>query len=172
MPVLKNTRHEKKGKTIPVKQAKNRRVRLAVHGSRTLSDERVRILLLEAIEQHSGHVVIVTHGEPEGVCEMARRICKEKALPLKLHFLNFRYLRGAFEHRSKAVIEDSDEHILIHDGESKGTANEKKLIEKKGHQFAYHVLPKTEYKKSVGFPVKEDWDNLDLDADEETKDGW
>ena len=66
-------------------------------------------------------------------------------------FLNFKYLRGAFEHRTKDVIKEADYFVIIHDGESKGTMNEKKLIEKSGKPHEYHILEKTVHKKSVGF---------------------
>lgn len=66
---------------------------LSVHGSRTLKDERVKILLIEEIETHK-ITEIVTHGEPDGVCKVARDLCKEKAIPLKLHHLNFKFLQG------------------------------------------------------------------------------
>ena len=131
-------------------------MKLSVHGSRTLSDERVKILLLEEIEAH-GITEIVTHGEPDGVCKVARDLCREKAIPLKLHFLNFKYLRGAFEHRSIDVLKDGDRAIFVHDGKSKGTSNELKLARKMGVPYAYHELEQTEYKVSVGFEVTEDW---------------
>lgn len=131
-------------------------MRLSIHGSRTLNDERVRIIILEEIEKHDP-AVIVTHAEPEGVCEAAKNICKEKAIPLKLHFLNFRYLRGAFEHRSKAVLKDADYAIFIHDGKSKGTSNEIKLAEKMGVPHTVHVLDVTKYKSSVGFDIDVEW---------------
>lgn len=83
----------------------NKGFNLSIHGSRTLKDERVKIIILEEIEKHKPST-IVTHAEPGGVCEIARKLCKEKAIPLKLHFLNFRYLRGAFPQRSKAVFKD------------------------------------------------------------------
>jgi hypothetical protein len=131
-------------------------MKLSVHGSRTLSDERVKILLLEEIETH-GITEIVTHAEPDGVCKVARDLCREKAIPLKLHFLNFKYLRGAFEHRSIDVLKDGDRAIFVHDGKSKGTSNELKLARKMGVAYSYHELKPTEYKVSVGFEVTEDW---------------
>jgi len=131
-------------------------MKLSVHGSRTLSDERVKILLMEEIETH-GITEIVTHAEPDGVCKVARDLCREKAIPLKLHFLNFKYLRGAFEHRSKDVLNDGDRAIFIHDGISKGTANELKLAEKMNIPFTYHELEKTKFKNSVGFEITQDW---------------
>lgn len=135
----------------------NKPFRLSVHGSRTLRDERVRIIILEEIEKYHP-TTIVTHAEPEGVCEMARQIAKEKAIPLKLHFLNFRYLRGAFEHRSKDVLNDCDFSVFIHDGKSKGTANEIKLAEKMGIAHQCYRLEKTQYKSSVGFEIDAAWD--------------
>ncbi len=130
--------------------------RLSVHGSRTLKDERVKILLLEEIEKYT-ITEIITHAEPEGVCEIARDLCREKAIPLKLYFLNFKYLRGAFEHRSKDVLRDADRAIFIHDSKSKGTANELKLAIKMNIPYTYHELEKTEHKSSVGFDITEEW---------------
>ena len=76
---------------------------------------------------------------------------------MKLHFLNFKYLRGAFEHRSRDVLKDGDRAIFIHDGKSKGTANEVRLAKKMGVPYAYHELEPTEYKRSVGFEIAQDW---------------
>lgn len=131
-------------------------MKLSVHGSRTLNDERVKILLMEEIEAH-GITGIVTHGEPDGVCRVARDLCREKSIPLTLHFLNFKYLRGAFEHRSIDVLKGSDRAIFIHDGKSKGTSNEVKLAEKLKVPYAYHRIEKTEHKTSVGFEITQDW---------------
>ena len=140
-------------------------MKLSVHGSRTLKDERVKIILMEEIEKY--HITeIVTHAEPEGVCEAARALCKEKAIPLKLHFLNFRYLRGAFEHRSKDVLKDADRAIFIHDGKSKGTQNEMALAEKMSIPYTKHQIGPTPYKSSVGFEITELW-GAALDVDEQ-----
>jgi hypothetical protein len=131
--------------------------RLGFHGSRTLKDERVRIIILEEIEKHKP-TMIVTHAEPEGVCELVRKIAREKAIPLKLHFLNFKYLRGAFEHRSKDVLADTDYHIFIHDGRSKGTSNELKLAQKMKLDHTVHTLEITRFKSSVGFEIDTEWE--------------
>jgi hypothetical protein len=135
----------------------NNRFHLSIHGSRSLKDERVKIIILEEIRQHNP-TAIVTHAEPGGVCEVARSICREHAIPLKLHFLNYKYLRGAFEHRSKAVIADSDHSVFIHDGKSKGTANELKLAKKMGVSHSEYTLDPPQYEASIGFPVDGDWD--------------
>ncbi len=130
--------------------------RLAVCGSRTLSDERVKIILLETIEAE-GITEIVTHAEPEGVCQVARDLARERAIPLKLHFLNFKYRRGAFEHRSKDVFADCDCAVFIWDGKSKGCANEKILADKMGIPYAFHELTVTPFTASVGFEIDQDW---------------
>ena len=136
--------------------------RLSFHGSRTLSDERVKIIILEEIEKYKP-TTIVTHAEPGGVCAMVRGLCKEYAIPLKIHFLNFKYLRGAFEHRSKDVLQDSDHSVFIHDGKSKGTSNELKLAKKMNIPNTLHQLEKAKHKESVGFDIDIEWDKLDLD---------
>ncbi|MBW2650660.1 MAG: hypothetical protein JRC66_06565 [Deltaproteobacteria bacterium] len=144
----------------------SRKLRLSIHGSRTLTDERVKIILLEEIGKYNP-TTIVTHAEPGGVCEVARNLCKERAIPLKLHFLNFKYLRGAFEHRSRAVLKDCDHSVFIHDGKSKGCSNELKLAKKMGLPYTYHELSPAEYDKSVGFEIETDWDKTALvDVDE------
>ena len=146
-------------------------MKLSVHGSRTLSDERVKIILLEEIKEH-GVTQIVTHAEPEGVCAVARQLCRDLAIPLKLHFLNFKYLRGAFEHRSIDVLNDSDRAVFIHDGKSKGTANELKLAQKRGLPYRYEELEQTIYKSSVGFDAR-GWqiNKTTHDISENLKDG-
>lgn len=140
-----------------------RKFHLSFHGSRTLKDERVKIIILEEIKKHNP-TTIITHAEPGGVCQIARNLCKEKAIPLKVYFLNFKYLRGAFEHRSKDVLDDSDYSVFIHDGKSKGTANELKLSKKMNVPHSCHKLKIAEHKTSVGFEIETDWDKLDLDT--------
>jgi len=145
------------------KHAGGHPTKLSVHGSRTLKDERVKIILLEEIEKH-GVTEIVTHAEPGGVCGVARDLCKEKAIPLKLHFLNFKYLRGAFEHRSLDVLKDADRAIFIHDGVSKGTSNELKLAKKIGIAYNYFTVEPTKYESSVGFEIDKPWDEVSFEA--------
>ena len=136
-------------------------------GSRTLKDERVKIILLEMMLKYKP-TEIVTVQEPAGVCEVAQKVAKETATPLHLFFLNFRYLRGAFERRSKEAIKYSDHFILIHDGESKGTANELKLVEKSGKPFEYICLEVSKQQKSIGFNVSSSWDT----AEDSENDTW
>lgn len=131
-------------------------VKMSIHGSRTLSDERVKIILLEEIDKNK-ITEIVTHGEPEGVCGIARSLCREIAMPLKLHYLNFRYRRGAFENRSKAVLLDANIALFIHDGKSKGTNNELKLAKKLKVKCIFYELKPSEHKTSVGFEIENEW---------------
>lgn len=136
--------------------------KLSIHGSRGLDDERVKIIILEMIKKHNiKH--IVTHGEPQGVCEVARKIAKEYAIPLTQHYLNFAKLRGAFEHRSIAVINDADVHLIVWNGESKGTNNEMKMIQKKKLNALICKLEPAKHETSVGFIPNDDW-SMDSDG--------
>ena len=115
-------------------------MRLSIHGSRTLTDERVKVLILEAIATH-GVTAIVTHGEPDGVCGVARKLCQQIALPLHLHFLDFKFKRGAWARRSEAVLSACDRCLFVWDGKSKGTSNELALCVKRGLPHDLHTLP-------------------------------
>ena len=137
--------------------------KLAVFGSRSLCDERVFILIAE--ELRKGFTHIITCQEPGGVSEVAQKVAKQYGYPLQCHFLNMQYLRGAFEQRSKEVIVEADEFLVIHDGQSKGTANELKLVKKSGKPYRYEILEKAEYSKSIGFNIDKEWDTtIDEDA--------
>ena len=138
-------------------------VRLGVFGSRTLKDERVEVLIMEAM-RNGGFTMIVTCQEPQGVSEVAQRVGKKYGYPLELHFLNMQYLRGAFEQRSKEIVEVCDAFLIIHDGTSKGTANEKKLADKSGKPVQYEVLEVTPYDRSVGFSITSAWGDDDEQA--------
>jgi len=131
--------------------------KVGVFGSRTLKDGRIKTIILEKIKELNA-TMILTCQEPQGVSEVAQRVCKDYGYPLQLHFLNMQYLRGAFEQRSKEIIAEADFFIILHDGESKGTANEKKLVEKSGKPFYYEIVEPTKYDRSVGFNIKDDWD--------------
>ena len=72
--------------------------------------------------------------------------------------LDFKYLRGAFEHRSKAVFENCERVVFIWDGKSKGTSNELALAKKKNIPYSFHELKPTPYKASVGFDIDKNWD--------------
>lgn len=118
-------------------------ISLGVHGTRDLYDDRVRIILLDCIKKY-GITKIVTHAEPHGVCEIARKLAQELGIVLELHYLNIRNGRGMFYHRSFGVINSSDFSVVIHDGVSKGTQNEVKLLKKMNKDFEYHKIEKTD----------------------------
>jgi hypothetical protein len=119
-------------------------MKLAVFGSRTIKDNRVKIEIADFINEHPDFNILVTTQEPKGVCALAQIYAKENAIPLELHFLNIkRYARGAFEHRSDEVIKSSDFVLLIHDGESQGTQNELARVKKFSKPYKYVKLDKT-----------------------------
>lgn len=134
--------------------------KVGVFGSRSLKDERVETIILEKIKELNV-TLILTCQEPQGVSEVAQRVCKDYGYPLQLHFLNMQYLRGAFEQRSKEIVAEADYFIIIHDGQSQGTANEKVLVQKSGKPYHYEELTPTKYDRSVGFNIKADWGTND-----------
>ena len=112
---------------------------LGIFGSRSLGDDRVKNIILEALRRGNFTKLIVCL-EPAGVSAVARSIASEFGFPLQLHSLNLKYLRGAFDQRSKEVVALADEFLIIHDGKSPGTANEKLLCEKSGKPIQYEIL--------------------------------
>lgn len=141
--------------------------KVGVFGSRILKDERIKTIILEKIKEVNA-TLILTCQEPQGVSEVAQRVAKDYGYPLQLHFLNMQYLRGAFEQRSKEIIAEADYFIILHDGESKGTANEKKLVEKSGKPYHYEIIEPTKYDRSVGFNITKDWGAGEKISDKET----
>lgn len=129
---------------------------IAVFGSRTLHDDRVRILIMEAIEKEQA-TRIVTAQEPVGVCEVGQRVAKDLAIPLEVHFLNFKHLQGAFDRRSRAIVKAADAFVIVHDGVSKGTTNEMELVRKCGKPMHYHVLEPLPGNRNVGFNLANDF---------------
>ena len=86
------------------------------------------------------------------MCEEARQISKQLCIPLKVHFIdNDKYAAGKYEHRSKAILKETDFCIFIHDGKSKGTSNEIKMCEKLGVEYKYHKLSDSEFVNEFGF---------------------
>ena len=156
----------KKKKSVLAKRwtERNTGKRMSVSGSRTLKDERVKIILMEQIEKH-GIEMVVTHAEPDGVCGVARNYCKENAIPLTLHSLNFRKLRGAWYHRTIAVFMDCDYALFIHDGKSQGTANELEVAKKMEipHEFFKLDPPPNIDDESVGFEIKVPWRDVPVE---------
>ena len=114
-------------------------MKLAFFGSRTLFNDTAKGAIYEAIALHKPDEIL-TASEPDGVCKLAQQVAKEKAIPLTVYFLNFKYLRGAFEHRSKEVIENADFVVLLHDGKSKGTMNELEQVKKMRKKWSYELI--------------------------------
>ena len=144
--------------------------KIGVFGSRSLTDERVEIIITETAREHNA-THIVTCQEPQGVSEVAQATAKKWGYILICHFLNMRYMRGAFEQRSKEIVKDCDFFLIIHDGKSKGTANELELVKKSGKLYRYEQLDPTEYDRSVGFNIEQMWGsdsglNMDSDLDD------
>ncbi len=113
--------------------------RLSVCGSRSLDSEYVRQFVYGKIKELCPSV-IVTHGEPTGVCEFARDASKEFGIPLKLHHLQKHKQSGMFEHRSKAVFNDSNFCLYVHDGISQGCSNEKIMGDKMNMPNRYYHI--------------------------------
>ena len=118
-------------------------MKLGIFGSRTLKDDRVKMLILDEIDK-IGADTIVTTQEPLGVCTVAQNVAKEHHYILELHFLDFKYRTGAYEHRSDNVIKSADKILLIHDGSSKGTFNELERVKHFKKPYRYEVLSKTD----------------------------
>jgi uncharacterized protein YdaT len=117
--------------------------RLAFHGSRTLGNKMTRKVIEFEIEKHQPEI-IVTHGEPRGVCRLSKTIAQEQGLCLNLHHVQVKYATGKFHRRSLAVISDSDHCIFIHDGISQGTQNELALAKKLKAPYTYYRLENDE----------------------------
>ena len=113
-------------------------MRLAIFGSRSLYGSSVRAVIAEYIENHNV-TEIITAGEPQGVCDEARNVSKELSIPVKMHWLNAKErCAGKYHWRSIAVLLDCDLCLFLHDGKSKGTANEIKVAVKLG--VAHQVI--------------------------------
>ena len=118
-------------------------LKLGIFGSRTLKDDRVKFLILDELDK-IGADTIVTTQEPLGVCTIAQNVAKEQHFILELHFLDFKYRTGAYEHRSDNVIKSADKILLIHDGESKGTINELERVKYFKKPYRYEIISKTD----------------------------
>ena len=112
---------------------------VGIFGSRSLDDDRVTAIIADAIDRAKPDAVS-TAGEPIGVCELARRYCKEHAIPLVLYHIDPGRCGGMYHHRSLALFEHVTSMIFIHDGVSRGTANELQLCEQMNIPYEYYTL--------------------------------
>lgn len=142
------------------------KLKLAIQGSRSLKDKRKDVLkIIETeIEKHNPEIVI-TSGEPDGVCRLAQLYCKRNKITVKLYYASFRkYARGAWHHRSKAIIEEADYIIFIHDGKSGGTRNELKMAIKFGKLYKYYELDNMGHKQNDEAGTEKGWDWIDSES--------
>lgn len=115
-------------------------MRLAIFGSRTLSDERVEELIQLKIDELKPECII-TSGETSGINEIARAKAKENKIRLVLEFANNKkYAAGKYEHRSIEILKQCEFAIFIHDGQSKGTLNELAIAKKMRKRYEYIKL--------------------------------
>jgi len=125
------------------------RVILGFFGTRYFDGDGFYGLVADEVTKHKPEY-IVTSGETEGISMLARRYARKEGMPLKLHFLNRTYGRGQYNQRSKGIAEEATHLIIIHDGQSTGTANELALVKKLKKPYTYHlVTPKGELAKPV-----------------------
>jgi hypothetical protein len=146
--------------------------KVGIFGSRSLFDEMVRIEINEYLHKNPHIAVIVTCQEPRGVSEVAQRVARDTLYQLEVHFLNPHKARGAFHERAKRIVESADEFLIIHDGVSKGTANELEIVKKSGKKYKYVVLDKSKmYDYDTGFNITDTWSKKhgynDIFADED-----
>jgi hypothetical protein len=125
---------------------------LGILGSRNLVGIKIyEFIKAEIIKKNPD--LIVTSGEIKGVCEYARMIAQELKIPLLTYFYDFhKYNKGCFEKRSEQIIKNSEQILVFHDGKSKGTINEIKLLKKLNRKYEYFLIKK---EHSLGFQEEE-----------------
>ena len=109
-------------------------MRIAVFGSRSLTGAKTRQTISEYLTAN-GCTEIITAAEPTGVCHEAQAVARELSIPLKVYFADRKaHGKGMHHWRSVRVITDCDTVLFLHDGISKGTANEIKVAEKQNRR--------------------------------------
>ena len=112
-------------------------MRLAIFGSRTLSDERIEEFIQLKIDELQPDQII-TSGETSGVNEIARNKARENKITLVLEYANQKkFAAGKYEHRCIEILRKADYALFIHDGVSKGTNNELAICKKMRIQYEY-----------------------------------
>ncbi len=117
---------------------------LSFSGSRTLDYDKVRTIIDKEIKKHNPSIVI-THGEPAGVCQLVQEECKKLGIPLLLFFLEKKYGKGCYYWRTIKLMELSNHAIFIHDGKSIGTMNELEVAKKKKIPYTYYKVEVDEF---------------------------
>ena len=105
-------------------------------GSRTLYGTEVAKCILETVLKCNPEI-LVTAGQADGVCSVAREVARVLPIPLELHYLDLARNAGKYHHRSVAVLTGADHVLIIHDGVSRGTKNEMALAKKMGIPMTY-----------------------------------
>ena len=121
---------------------------LGFFGTRYFDGDRFYELIATEVAQHQPDY-IVTSGESEGVSMLARRYARKEGIPLILHFLARRHGRGMHDQRSKSIAKDATHLIIIHDGQSTGTANELTITKKMDKPYTYHLIERAEATKPM-----------------------
>ncbi len=115
-------------------------MKLAIFGSRTLTDDRIENVIQQKIEELKPDVII-TAGETAGVNEIARIKARENKITLILEWAdNNKYAAGKYERRSINILKQSDYALFIHDGNSKGTINELEIAKKMKVKYDYNLI--------------------------------
>lgn len=112
---------------------------LGCFGTRYFDGDRIYRLIAEEVQRHQPEY-IVTSGESEGVSMLARRYARQEGMPLKLYFLNRQHGRGQHNERSRSIVREATHLVIIHDGQSTGTANELAITKKFNKPYTYHLI--------------------------------
>lgn len=127
-------------------------MKLGIFGSRSLNKKNVYKFIKDKIielQKNNDIEFIVTAGEIKGTCKFARDICQELKIPLIVYFYDYqKYFKGAFEKRSRQIMNESNYFLIFHDGKSKGTMNEMKLLDKENRRYKYYRLNKLDSVKT------------------------
>ena len=124
----------------------NEQVILGFFGTRYFDGDRFYDMIAEEVARHQPEY-IVTSGESEGVSMLARRYARKEGVPLKLYFLDQRHGRGQHDQRSRSIAKEATHVIIIHDGQSTGTANELAITKKLKRPYTYHLVEVDELAK-------------------------
>lgn len=100
------------------------KIKLAVVGSRTISDKEKLYLILD---KNISNIDYIVSGGADGADSLADEYCREKGLSIKIHYPqwynNGVYFKGAGFVRNKKIVEEADHVICFWDGVSRGCMN-------------------------------------------------
>ena len=123
---------------VLVELVKNRRLKLAVIGSRTFND---RGLLFATLDKFLDRIDLIISGGAIGADSLAEDYAKANGLPILIHYPKWidkngkKNMRAGFD-RNKLIVDSCNAVLAFHDGVSKGT------------------LDSISYAKSKNVPVK------------------